>query len=311
MALKIIVKLILLLLLLFSAAIFMGPYPFKISNQLKVVNQDLIFEPDISSINTKALVDILSKLPSSQFKEVVWEVESSKRYNATIKVGAGNCSNLVFGLAAYLGSIKYPYQIVHLLDSEGFLFGRGHTVILIPYEYAGTTAIGIYDVLEGGFPLNMQEQFAKISDVQNLNFKDRESNFFRLSDRAKIKSNYWNFDDIKRVSPGIIDGQEVSRYFFITDMLYIPIGSRQIERYLYDGLALFFGYLPKVYISESNYSRLMTSSVVRFYVHSSVFLLFLIRVVFAVVFLLITSWFLNCAFSFLKKTGYETDSTKS
>lgn len=306
--------LLLLLLLLLGLVGLLGPYPFKISNQLSIASQDLAFSSENAPHDPKYPLRVLSKLPQSRDAKMVWDVDTAGKYNATIKIGSGNCSNLVFGFASLLYRERYPFDVIHLLAPEGFLFGNGHTTIAMPYEYKGVMQVGVYDVLETGFPLNQQGQLATISDVIEANFPERDGLVLNPFGGGVNRSVYWSGGYIKNKGTlGVFKGSDVNRYFAITDTIYWPIGSKQFERYVYDGIALFFGYLPKLYISEVTYSRLTSARVNWFYVHASIMILLVMRILVAALIMLVIYDVLNCMYVrlFKRKASHEADSAKS
>lgn len=44
--------------------------------------------------------------------------------------------------------------------------------------------------------------------------------------------------------------REVNRYFDFRERIYVPLGHDRLEKVIYDGVTLLFGYLPNVYTPE-------------------------------------------------------------
>jgi hypothetical protein len=122
------------------------PVAFKYAVTIKKYGGEWVFEGAENRVNIDG---ILRRIPYNS-GATVYEVRPEERYRKTIVQGNGNCSNLVFGLAYLLSEEGYPYQIVHILQVDGFLSGIGHTVIDAPIMLDGNRLHGIVDVLEGG-----------------------------------------------------------------------------------------------------------------------------------------------------------------
>lgn len=60
---------------------------------------------------------------------------------------------------------------------------------------------------------------------------------------------------LDNVSIGYIPSREIDRYFDFIEHIYFPLGNDRLEKYLYDGLALLVGFLPKIYVP--NYEALV------------------------------------------------------
>ena len=291
-------KYLLSLILLFSILLFfafsLGPYPFKISNQLQANEQSYSDKINTGDLDLKIPIKILRDLPLDRKPGMVWATTTLDRINETIKSGSGNCSNLTFGFASLLYKKKYPFQVIHLLNSETFLYGIGHTVIAIPYEYENITQIGIYDVLENGFPLNKDEKFVTYLDFVSQNFNKSEGYIYNPIIGEKILSNYWNQEFLNSKGElGVMKGEEIERYFFITDNLFFTLENKKYERFFLDGIALLFGYLPKVYISDKTYANFIKLDVIRFYINASKFILLSIRLVLFSIVILIAWCFIS------------------
>jgi hypothetical protein len=299
---KYLLSLILILFILLSFAFLLGPYPFKISNQLQRHDQILSAKINIEDLDLIIPITILRNLTLERKPEMVWATTTIDRINETIKSGTGNCSNLTFGFASLLYKEKYPFDVIHILSPENFLFGIGHTVIEFPYEYENTTQIGIYDVLENGFPLNKEKNFSTLLDIKSKNFNEIDGYLYNPIIKKEKLSNYWNKKYLNlKGELGIMKGEEIERYFFITDNLFFSLGNNKYERYFFDGIALLFGYLPKVYISDETYDLFNKLDVVRFYLIASKFILLSIQLVLFSIFVLIAWYQISTLFHLLLK----------
>ncbi len=96
---------------------------------------------------------IIKSIPYSSTIDTVFAPKPGLKYAHTILLGRGNCSNMSFGLIYKLlergGS---NYQIVHMLSPSGFLQGKGHTVLNMPFEINHEKRYGIVDIFHGGLP---------------------------------------------------------------------------------------------------------------------------------------------------------------
>ena len=216
----------------------------------KVAAVTFIEESEIALPEPKSYVDIRQILHGIPYKGgMVYEVEPKYKYEKTIQEGYGNCSNLAFGLGYYLSKHEHEFQIIHLMPPDGFLAGQGHTVVNMPYTIDGKTIYGIVDVLEGGLPRN-NDLFIDINSLRKGNFNN--PSILPLNPNKDHLSPYYHKEFLSYSVLGVIKGEEVKSYFKFIENIYIPLGNRKLEKILYDGLSIVFGYYPKIYVLQED-----------------------------------------------------------
>lgn len=233
----------LLLLAAAFVAVVMRPVSFQKSNSIRVVRGS------VPSIEGRASFDVqrvLSSIPHHQEPEMVWDVDPDAKYRHTILEGRGNCSNLVFGLARHLELEGVDFQIIHLMKPSHFLAGKGHTVIRTRFRLNGTEHVGIVDIFAGGIPRS-GGRFLDVEDLRHAPIDDLD--FLSWGGWPKRAMRFYR-DSREPIKIGWIPAHEVADYFAFLDRVYVPLGSPRLEKYLYDGLALFLGRYPKINVSD-------------------------------------------------------------
>lgn len=231
--------------------LFTSPVAFQKFSMIKFVEPfELTLAKPERWIDVKG---IIKNIPYKQNVEMIYEVEPKQKYQKTIKQGYGNCSNLAFGLAYYLGRHNYKYQIIHLLPPEGFLMGQGHTVINAPYVINGKKHYGIIDILEGGLPTN-NGVFIDLNSLRNGGFTN--PSILSLNPNKDNTSPYYG-EFLNRSVIGVLAHNEIKSYFDFVESIYIPLGNKKLEKIFYDGLSIIFGYYPYAYVNASDYETLL------------------------------------------------------
>lgn len=199
--------------------------------------------PDIEALvaripyqNGRAILDILPR----------------ERFYKTIESGYGNCSNLSFGMAYLLLQRGYRFQIVHLIPYNGFLIGNGHTLLNMPYQLNGQPREGLVDVMEGGLPVN-GGNYLDLSGLQSKHLID--TTIFPLNSRKDNRSIYYG-EFLDNAAVGIVNQNDIARYFSFVEYIYFPLGSKRLERIVFSGVAIVFGYFPPTYVTTQEYSKL-------------------------------------------------------
>lgn len=233
--------LMLIVLILILLAIGTNPLAFQKSNSIIRSAGVKRLEHSKNSLDVAAF---LRQIPYSD-ESMVYDVNPVDKYNKTIVQGIGNCSNMVFGAAYYLLEKHIPFQIIHLLPEEDFLQGEGHSVLRVPYQLNGEKRIGIVDVMEGGIPME-DGDFLHLSDLAHPPLKQFSINYLNYSqDHADDDLSAYN--DTRMIT-GYIPDDEVARYFTFIEKIYIPLGSKKLEKYVYDGMSMLLGYYPKIHV---------------------------------------------------------------
>lgn len=244
-----------LLCLLVGYFIHISPIAFQ-----KSLSLEPLARAGISPLQLDAEVpdvrSLLQDIPYDPSPNIFFDVEPRQRYERAIHEGLGNCANLVMGLAYLLRERGYTYQVVHLMPYDGFLKGRGHTVLNMPYRLDGAVHTGIVDIFEGGLP-RFGEQFV---DLQRLRDKHMENvHIMPLNARKDSDSEYYgNFLDEAAV--GIVSSQQIHDYYDFLQAVYVPLGSRKLERNLFVGVALVLGKFPYTYVDADEYRKLFTGN---------------------------------------------------
>lgn len=232
-----------ILLFVILAAIVLNPLAFQKSNSITegILAEDIPISGKALDVKT-----LISSIPYRPNPGMVYTVYPAAKYKRTILEGESNCSNLVFGAAYYLFRLGIDYQIIHLLPRRDFLKGQGHTVLRTRYSLNGRVHIGIVDILEGGMPRSSD----KFLDARQLESGSvTNPSILSLNSRKDDKSHYYGLflDD---VTIAYMPANQVNRYFRFIEKIYIPLGNRKIEKYIYDGLAVITGFYPNSYVTS-------------------------------------------------------------
>lgn len=205
--------------------------------------------PDLTSHAPLDISDVISRIPYRGGE--VWAVEPSRKYQATIGEGRGNCASKTLGLAYHLGQSEIDFQIIDLIHPATFLNGYGHTLLRVAYRHEGQTMVGLVDMLEGGLPLGA-DGYLDVADLARGPIPD-----------VRIDPLHERKDDEARYFGEFLDGvilayrsaAEVNEYHDFVETFFVPLGNERLEKYVYDGLSLLFGKLPSLYVGS--YDRLV------------------------------------------------------
>jgi hypothetical protein len=189
----------------------------------------------------------------------VWSVQPSAKYEATILGGSGNCATKTFGLAYHLGETGIDYQIIDLVHPETFLTGYGHTLMRVDYLHNGEQRLGLIDLLEGGVPFD-GERYFDVADLVDGAIPN--SRIDPLNERKDDHARYFG-EFLDGVVLAYRPAAEVNRYHDFLSSVYVPFGHEKLEKYLYDGVALLFGVLPSLHVTD--YDRLLETTASQIY----------------------------------------------
>ena len=179
--------------------------------------------------------------------ETIYNVYPASKFDQTIIKGNGNCSNLVFGTAYELDRAGIDYEIIHLLPRIMVLNGEGHVVLRVPYRFQGTQRIGIIDVQAAGLPQS-QGRFVDRKDLETGPLL--EYTLLPLNPRRDYSNSYYYTDFLETAHTGSTPGKEVRRYFRFIELVYVPLGNVDLEKYIFDGLAILLGIYPSIYVTS-------------------------------------------------------------
>lgn len=265
--------LILTFLILTSALyfVFTSPLAFQKSITILPTNNSAFNTP--TSDKWLDIRETIQKIPPQKTEILVYEVDPLEKYRLTIKQGLGTCSNMSYGLSYYLSENQYPYQIIHLMKPDGFLNGKGHVVMNIPFTYNGENKFGILDIVERGLPTSggefidinklWKQRLAEVSITPLYQNQDLDSYYF---------SNFFSNSVI-----GVMNSDEIESYFGFLDRIYFPLGNKKLEKYFYDAASLVLGSYPKTYVSYADYQKLFgPNKIVKF---SAYILIYSLRII--------------------------------
>jgi hypothetical protein len=233
----------LLVMLLCVVAILYRPMAFQKS---AVITEDPMRQDSLASDETLDVAAFIGSIDYTDQSVVVYNVHPREKYERTIRDGLGNCSNLSFGAAYDLRRTNIPYDIVFFLPREEFLDGLGHAILSTRCIYSDSTFDCLVDVLEAGLPMSgthvaTLEQLRKgaVPDFSILSLnriKDADSNFYgEFLDRSTI---------------GILEGEDIDRYFSFIESTYVSLGNRRLEKLLYDGMSVLFAVYPPIRVQS-------------------------------------------------------------
>ena len=177
----------------------------------------------------------------------VWAVQPAEKSRQTLVEGRGNCSHLAFGLAYQLDREGVDYQVVHFMPPGGFLSGEGHTVLRTRFTHQGRTRVGLVDVVGGGLPM----RFGRVLDVSDLMLPISNLEFAALNPGRRPVESY--YIDLARESVvGTIPGRDINAYHAFLESVYVPLGNPKLEKYVFDGLALWLGRYPQIRVMHES-----------------------------------------------------------
>ena len=201
-------------------------------------------------LSMKNVIDpghLISKIPyrGGRFVDVLPE----RRYRKSLVEGKGDCSILSGGLAFLLLSRDVDFAMLHLLWVPGFPEGKGHVAMSVPVEVDNIKRSAIVDLQEGGLVIGSNGILSAI-DLSNRAVGSAKIRPFHSShdDRSK----YYSRENLDKSVVGVMPKNEIQKYYAFVSDIYINLGHRVIERYVFDVLALMVGVFPRIYISSTD-----------------------------------------------------------
>lgn len=201
-------------------------------------------------LQTDHLLDVarfIGAIPYLHDWETIYSVYPVNKFDQTVIKGNGNCSNLVFGTAYELDRGGIDYEIIHLLPRSRVLNGEGHVVLRVPYRFQGAQRIGIIDMQAAGLPQS-QGQFVDRKDLETGSLL--EYTLLQLNPRRDYSNSYYYTDFLETAHTGSMPAKEVRRYFRFIELIYVPLGNAELEKYIFDGLAILLGVYPSIYVAS-------------------------------------------------------------
>lgn len=205
----------------------------------------------IQSFDSATVVDvgpILRAMPDRGIEgsnTTVYDVLPLRKRHRTLDEGWGNCSSLVFGMAAELDAEGKEYRIIHLMPLEHFLDGTGHTLLRAKFAMPEGPRLGLVDVAAAAIPRSAGRPL----EPEDLGRGQIPG--FRL-DPVRPESEDWTpfyAEDFQTdLMLGRITSADLARYFRFLEAVYVDAGlPPRVEKVLYDGLALVLGVYPTIY----------------------------------------------------------------
>lgn len=236
----------LFLLLLIS---YKQPMLLKYSGTLKYVDSDILLET-INDQNKE------NKRPPDFFKNSIKEIPAKgnfvnsvgvnfeKNFQTLMQEGLNNCSSTINSYAWRLAKDKYfKFSIVHFLPRETLVDGHGHSVIYID---------AFYDIYEGGIWKDSKNKAFNFKDLTFYKDNIAKDEFAIINfnkNRINLEKNYIE-KLVTNHSISVITAKSFYKYINFIESIYIPFENKKIEKYFYDGLALYFSKLPTQLTSQ-------------------------------------------------------------
>lgn len=210
--------------------------------------------PDIDWASDTPVLDarrVIGSIPYSS-SEAIFDVLPSALYEQTMLYGKGNCANKCRGLSVYLSRAGIPFHRVEILPISGFLYGQGHVLVRTKYEFGGEVRVGLIDVLEGSY-LALGGKPVDLAELRRATPFSLEMK--QLTPLADGQSDYYG-TFLENTVIATTNPEETRRYFRFIEAVYVPLGNKRVERLAYNALAVVFGCLPGLVVSEPDYERL-------------------------------------------------------
>ena len=223
---------------------------------LKLIDDSVnIYDKKFSNFSDSELSDFIERIPYRENEHLPilyrggdkgnsWCVLPKTRYEISILNGNGNCSNFVFGAMYEFNNLQKQASVWHLLPNDSsFLKAFGHTVLQINIDGVDT----VVDIFEGGVPLKNGEV------INALNFSTNSSDVFSHQSLSSLKDNknkYFTNNFLSKITFGVIPQDEIEDYFSFLESIYFSFGSKYLEKFFFDGVAIFFGKFPNTYVPK-------------------------------------------------------------
>jgi len=183
-------------------------------------------------------------------------VRPSQLYKACIEEGAGNCANKSRGLSWFLTNEGIPFQRLDLLPINGFLEGKGHTIVRTRYAMDGVVRVGLVDMLEGGVP-TFRNTPIDLSELQQA--APYSLGLRTFSPRVDDQSDYYG-SFLENLVIGVVEGEQVSRYLRYLERWHVDLGYPSYERVTYAGLAIVIGIFPQTHVTPEQYRTMYATA---------------------------------------------------
>jgi hypothetical protein len=234
---------------IFSGFIGVVKFPllYKYAETLVVVDyreleRSVELSPIMLEVDVLKLNQLAFQIPFVSGNKQINAVSFENKFRRSVVEGDGNCSNHVGSVSWYLLTELDvdDFAIVHFLPKQLLIEGFGHSVL-----YAG----GIYDIFEGGVWVNFDGSILTLRDIDSSSPSDRQNFEMKiLNSYRENKTKNYVAEILDSNFIGVTPAKSYSEYITFIDSIYVPFRNKKVEKYFYDGIALFFGKLPVVYV---------------------------------------------------------------
>lgn len=183
-------------------------------------------------------------------------VRPSQLYQACIQEGAGNCANKSRGLSWFLINEGIPFQRIDLLPVDGFLEGKGHTLIRTHYVIDGGARVGVVDLLDGGVP-TFRDVPIDLSELEHA--APYSLGLLTFSPRVDDQSDYYG-SFLESAVIGVVEGEKISRYLRYLERWHVDFGYPTYERVAYASFAIVIGIFPKTHVAPEQYEAMRATA---------------------------------------------------
>jgi hypothetical protein len=121
----------------------------------------------------------------------------------------------------------------------------------VHFRLDGSEHLGLVDPVAGGVPLTGERSL----DIAALDSGPVDDFRFRFLNEAGRDPSWYYQEHLEYAVVGYVPRQEVGRYYRFLEKILVPLGHEKLEKYVYDGLALLLGFLPRVFVPR--YDELM------------------------------------------------------
>jgi hypothetical protein len=183
-------------------------------------------------------------------------VRPSQLYKACIEEGLGNCANKSRGLSWFLTNQGIPFQRLDLLPIDGFLEGKGHTIVRTRFTIDGQDRVGLVDMLEGGVPSyrNVPIDLRELQQAAPYSL-----GLLTFSSRVDDQSDYYG-SFLETVVIGVVEGEQVSRYLHYLEHWHVDLGFPSYERVVLAGWAIVIGIFPETHVTPEKYEMMRATA---------------------------------------------------
>lgn len=233
-----------------AVAYFGLTYPVAFQKAMALTSTPLQ-DPDWESGGALDVRRFVNSIPF-RGSERVNLVRPSQLFEACIKQGRGNCANKSRALSWYLVGNDIPLQRVDLLPIDGFLEGKGHTIVRTRYTLDGEVRVGIVDLLEGALP-TLRDVPIDLPEFRGA--PPFACGLLKLSPRVDDASDYYG-SYLETVVIGAVEGEQIARYLQYLERWHVDVGLPTYERVVFAAWAIVIGIFPETHVTPEQYDML-------------------------------------------------------